>query len=374
VACLKTILTNRINLKQVTFLCFVDFQKAFDRVDHCKLISILQDREVPIREKELLIEIYAEQVGYMKEDERRMHPIKIGRGVRQGCALSPILYNTYADHVVKNLCPTIGIETGYMKKINRLAYADDTVLMAESIEDLEVLIDEMSRLGKEYNIEMNMGKTKMMMVLQKGKEPYRSKLNIEKVDSFSYLGIGIGENMPHDKDIRSSLEKARASFWRNRELLRHNLSLRCKKQLLSTQVFSVVRYCSEAFTLTNLLKKKIESFEMWCYRRILKIAWTEKVTNVEVIRRMKMDSSKLLPSILRRKCIYLGHVARGSAGETLKNLCLNERKIGKGRKRRRWTDDLEEIAGDQKGFALRSANAGDRVQWRIKIRSRWPGL
>ena len=153
-------------------------------------------------------------------------------------------------------------------------------------------------------------------------------------------------------------------------MFRHNLSLKCKKMLLTTKIFTILRYNSEYFALTKVLKKKIDAFEMWCYRRVLKISWTSLTTNKEVLERMGIEKCILLEEILHRKCTYLGHVARGSAGPTLKALCMDERREGRGR--RRWTDDLEQIV-EGGNFMERTKKAEDREFWRAVQRVRWPG-
>jgi hypothetical protein len=267
------------------------------------------------------------------------------------------------------MCPNVGISIdGQM--INILAYADDTVLLASSIEDLEKLIAELIQRGQKYNIEVNEMKTKVMVGLNVGSAECKTRFGYEQVNAFTYLGVRIDENLKHDRDVRVGIERARAAFWRNKEILRNNLSLRCKKKLVNTQVFSVLNYCAETYTLTKTLKKKIAAFEMWCYRRLLKISWTSLTSNEKVLERMGLERPVLLDGIIKRKCQYLGHVARGSAGEMLLRLCRDEKKIGRGRKRRRWTDDLEDIAGG-KTFIERTVGANNKCEWRRKVNERF---
>ena len=101
ITALKTILVNRINSKQDTYICFIDFKKAFDRVEHDILIDILNKKAIPANEIRIINKIYENQIGFMKDDSEKQYPIDIERGVRQGCILSPILFSTYVEETFK---------------------------------------------------------------------------------------------------------------------------------------------------------------------------------------------------------------------------------------------------------------------------------
>ena len=76
---------------------------------------------------------------------------------------------------------------------------------------------------------------------------------------------------------------AKAAFWQNKELMRRNIRFKTKLNILNTYVFSVVNYGCESWTWNTAMYKKVDAFEMWCYRRILKINWFDGVTNAEVL-------------------------------------------------------------------------------------------
>ena len=73
--------------------------------------------------------------------------------------------------------------------------------------------------------------------------------------------------------------------------------------LVNTYVWSILTYGCEAWTICKELLKKIQSFEYWCYRRILKMSWKDKITNEEVLRRMRTDL-KLINSIAKREMAF----------------------------------------------------------------------
>jgi hypothetical protein len=109
-------------------------------------------------------------------------------------------------------------------------------------------------------------------------------------------------------------------------------------------VFSVLLYRVETWTLTELTCKKIEGFEMWLYRRILKISWTDRVTNQLVLERMGKQK-ELLTTIKTRKLEYFGHILRNNQRYNILQLILQGKIEGKrsvGRRRISWLKNLRD--------------------------------
>ena len=125
--------------KNISF-CFIDYAKAFDCVDHNKLWKILKEMGIPDHLTGLLRNLYACQEATVRTGHGTTNWFQIGKEVRQGCILSPCLFNFYAEYIMRNA----GLEeaqTGIKiarRNINNLRYADDTTLMAESEEELKM--------------------------------------------------------------------------------------------------------------------------------------------------------------------------------------------------------------------------------------------
>ena len=117
---------------------------------------------------------------------------------------------------------------------------------------------------------------------------------------------------------------AKEAFWKNKELLRRNIRPRTKLKILNCYVFSVLNYGCECWTWNKATLKKIDAFEQWCYRRILKISWKDKVKNDAVLGRIQ-TSMHFKKDMKKRKLEYAGHVLRGSSGRT--HLVLLEGKV-----------------------------------------------
>ena len=107
-------------------------------------------------------------------------------------------------------------------------------------------------------------------------------------------------------------------------------------------------YGCESWTITEEIRKRIEAFEMWCYRRMLKIKWTDRVTNEEVLRRAGVSEKQLFTIVCRRKLKFAGHIIRGSSGEMCKNI-IEGTIVGKrsrGRQRKKWMDNIKDWMGE----------------------------
>ena len=115
------------------YFCFIDYAKAFDRVDHNKLWKILQEMEIPGHLTYLLRNLYAGQEVTVRTGHGKTDWFQIGKGVRQGCILSPCLFNLYVEYIMRNT----GLEEEQARikfagrNINNLRYSDDTTLMAK---------------------------------------------------------------------------------------------------------------------------------------------------------------------------------------------------------------------------------------------------
>ena len=133
-----------------TSFCFIDYAKAFDCVDHNKLWKILEEMGIPDHLTCLLRNLYAGQEATVRTGHGTAVWFQIGKGVRQGCILSPCLFNVYAEYIMWNARldeAQAGIKIAG-RNINHLRYADDTTLMAESEEELKSLLMKVKRRVK----------------------------------------------------------------------------------------------------------------------------------------------------------------------------------------------------------------------------------
>ena len=176
-------------IQESIYFCFIDYARAFGCVDHNKLWEILQEMGIPDHLICLLRNLYAGQEATVRTRYGTTDWFQIGKGVSQGCILSPCLFNLYAEYIMRNA----GLEkaqTGIKiarRNINNLRYADDTTLMAENEEELKSLLMKVKEESERVGLKPNIQKTKIM-----ASGPITSwQINGENVNSvrFHFLGL-----------------------------------------------------------------------------------------------------------------------------------------------------------------------------------------
>ena len=138
------------------YFCFIDYAKTFDYTDHNKPWKILQEMGIPDHLTYLLRNLYASQEVTVRTGHATMDWFQIGKGVRQGCILSPCLLNLHAEYIMWN-ARLDKTQTGIKiarKNINYLRYADDTTLMVESKEELKSLLMNWTELIEEEKLSL----------------------------------------------------------------------------------------------------------------------------------------------------------------------------------------------------------------------------
>ena len=133
-------------------------------MDHNKLWKILKEMVIPDHLTCLLRNLYAGQEATVRTGHGSTDWFQIGKGVHQGCILSPCPFNLYAEYIMRNAGlkeAQAGIKTAW-RNINNLRYADDTTLMAESEEELKRLLMKVKEESEKVGLKLNIQKTKIM--------------------------------------------------------------------------------------------------------------------------------------------------------------------------------------------------------------------
>ena len=146
------------------YFCFIDYTKAFDCLDHNKLWKILQEMGIPDHLTYLLRNLDSGQEATVRTGHRTTNWFQIEKGICKGCILSPCLFSLYAEYIMHNTGldeAQAGIKTAG-RNINKLRYANNTTLMAESKEELKSLLRKVKEENEKVVLKLNIQKTKLM--------------------------------------------------------------------------------------------------------------------------------------------------------------------------------------------------------------------
>ena len=211
------------------------------------------------------------------------------------------------------------------------------------------------------------------MVISKNSPSPRIHMSIDgepinQVNTFTYLGQQVTEDGKSDHEIIRRISIARSIFNKMRSTLTNaNLGLETRKRILKCYIWSTLLYGCETWTITNSIMKRIIAFEMWTYRRMLKISWTDKITNEEVLNKIQNKSLQLENILRLRKLRYFGHlIRRNNISRLLLEGQINGRRQ-RGRPRAMWIDNIKEWTQMQYSEAIRAAE--NRSRWRTTISS-----
>jgi hypothetical protein len=189
---------------------------------------------------------------------------------------------------------------------------------------------------------------------------------LENAEYFKYLGSILTNNGRCTCEIKCRIATAKAALNKKRTLFTSTLDLEMRKKLVKGFIWSIALCGAETWTPRALDQKHLDSFELWCWRRMEKISWTDHVRNKDVVLRVK-EQRNILREIRKRKANWIGHI--------LRRKCLLQRviegKIQRGievtgrqrRRRRKLLDDLKE----RRGYS-HLEEALDRTIWTARFR------
>ena len=223
----------------------------------------------------------------------QINPCKIGKGVCQGCILSPCLFNLHAEYIMWNAWldkAQAGIKIAG-RNINNLRYADDTTLMAESKEELKSSLMKVKEESEKAGLKLNIQKTKIM-----ASSPITlwqiDGETMETVTKFIFLSSKITADGDCNPKIKRCLLLGRKAMTNLDSILKsRDITFLRKVYIVKVMVFPVVMYGCESWTIKKAERQRIDAFEMWCWRRLLRVPWTARKSNQSFLKEISPEYS-----------------------------------------------------------------------------------
>ncbi|GFR57668.1 endonuclease-reverse transcriptase [Elysia marginata] len=266
----------------------------------------------------LIAGLYSDQRANIRWDDKKCEFCNITKGVRQGCILSPHLFNIYTEQIMRE-ADIDQLVNG--RNLTNLRYADDTAIMSDNITSMRRILHRVDECGKKAGLKLNAKKTKVMQLKPENSSLYDVKIDqtvLENVEDFKYLGSVKTIDGSCSKDIKMRIGMAKKKMielnnvWKD-----HNIPIELKLKLLKCLIWPVMMYGCEAWSQKKDDDKRSETAEMWFYRRILRVKWTDKRTNESVLKELKTERT-LLNLINARKLKYVGHALRNHRTSLMK--------------------------------------------------------
>ena len=312
---LRVLVERRLAFQRGLLAAYVDLKKAFDSVHRESLWEILRIRGVPAKIIDLLTGLYSGTDSAVKCGGGVSDLFPVEAGVRQGCVLAPSLFNTCMDWILgkavdQSLC---GASVGNTK-ITDLVFADDAVILAESLDVLAMALEVLHEEAKPLGLRVSWTKTKVQafggLLDDTVESVHTCGENIEVSERFTYLGSVVHNDGGSGQEVNRRIglahgvmDSLNTSIWRCRYLRR-----KTKIRIFKSLVLPVLLYACETWTLNRDLKRRLDAFGTKCLRRIMGYRWDDFVSNERLYHE---TVSRSVTSVVRERQLRLyGHVAR----------------------------------------------------------------
>jgi hypothetical protein len=341
-------------------LVFVDYEKAFDSVEHNGIIDAMRAHGIQETYVETLASIYNKGTSVIKLDHVS-NRFPINRGVRQGDTLSPKLFNAGLEQIFRQLdWDNKGISING-ERLNHLRFADDIVLISTNANEISDMLNQLNDKSKKLGMKINMKKTKVMFNGNATRETIHLGLEeIETVDEYVYLGQLITPANDSMNEVKRRISAGWGAFSKYRDILKSKMPMCLKRKLYNQCIQPAMTYGSQTWALNKRMQSKMQTTQRAMERAMIGVTMRDRKTNEWVREQTGLRDIKLVTSKLKWQ--WAGHIARlpdNRWTKTVTEWIPLEGKRKQARPKLRWEDEIRKCAG-----VTWMRVAANRVEWK----------
>jgi len=370
---LKQIFEKSWEYDNPVYMAFVDLEKAYDRVPRDLLWDTLLEYGIGGVLLAAIQSLYERCCSCVRVGGVKSEMFGVRVGLRQGCVLSPLLFITFMDRIMRRSTSPEGIRIG-SQLVSSLLFADDLGRLAASLDGLQRALDRFNDACLEADMRISTQKTEVM-VLSRKPEQGDIQLNgvaLQRVEKFKYLGVQFSSDGQWDGEIDRRIAAAGAVFhslYRS-IVTKRELSHQTKIAVFKTIFRPILTYGCENWVITENVRSRLQAAEMRFLRRAAGHTRWDRIPNSEI--RTLFQIEPLLLFIERQQLRWLGHVLRMPYDRLVRSVfeAVPTGKRPRGRPRTRWREYMAGLCWERLGvpWAEVPRVASDREHWEVLMR------
>ena len=354
-------------------MCFVDLEKAFDRVPRGLLWRVLREYGVTGHLIQAVRSLYDRCQSLVRIAGSKSDSFPVRVGLRQGCPLSPVLFIIFMDRISRRSQVVEGVRFGDLR-IASLLFADDVVLLASSCQDLQLSLDRFAAECEAAGMRISTSKSECMVLSRKRVEctlRVRDQI-LPQVEEFKYLGVLFTSEGRREREIDRRIGAASAVMRAlyGSVVVKRELSRRAKLSIYQSIFAPTLTYGHELWVVTERTRSRVQAAEMSFLRRVAGLSLRDRVRSSAIREDLRVEP--LLLSTERSQMKWLRYLIRMPPG-CLPGEVFRARATGRtprGISRTRCRDYVFRLAWERFGVSQEEMGdvAGERKAWGCLLR------
>ena len=335
---LKTVIDSFKSAKKSLYMCFVDLKKAFDTVFHEGLFYKLKELNFSSKFQNLIKSMYNKVAARVKCLKGLTKEFPVSIGTRQGCNLSPLLFNIYVNDLQNSLnCKSTDIVKIRDTELKCLMYADDIILLNKTEAGMNIFLKQLEDYCNKWRLTISVKKTKIIIINCK-RQPVRFKLyntTLEIVDKYCYLGIMITKTGNLKAAIDRLNKKASNAYFgiRKEFNFQNNASPKVILKLFDTMIQPILLYGSEIWGVYGYRKCTMEYIRKYLlnikhmfedlHTKMCRNALGVHKTATEILVKAELGRYPLMCNIVKNIYSYWQHLLGSKESSLVRKVVLD---------------------------------------------------